>query len=469
MRRLILGLGALGLALAVFSGVGLADDPPAPPAPPAAPVADAARLKQLVENLGSDDFRIREEASKELSSLGEKARPVLEEARKSDTPEVRFRADQLLRRLDKSRGERRLDDGSAGGGGSAAGGGGGAAPGGRDVRRRMRDFAPGGGAGGFDMEEWAKRLREQIDALQREAESFGSGRGGMGFGFPGLEPFWNSWGGAGFSRTLKTEAGTLLVTPRGVRLSVVDRAADGSQVTATYEGKSLEAILSAHPSLKSRAGIDGLVDQAKKAVEDAKKAQEEARGGSRFGPGGFSFRSDVDKTQVEVGPNGAKVTITETGPDGKPVTKTYEGADLDTIKREHPEIADKIGNFSVKLGPVPPGARGMPDDDDGPVAPRPPAPPAPPAEPSSPTAPQGGRFGIAYEPGTLTIRSVRSGSDAASMGLQPGDVIVSVNGRKAEGGTLPDLLRAAGDSGSYTIEILRGGAPTTITWTKSGR
>src|SRR5436190_1756642 len=104
--RFALALAAAGLA--TFAGGRLlrADDPPPAPAPapvpakptPAPTAAEEARIKQLIDNLGSEDFRIREAATKELIELGEKARGALTTASKSDVPEVRFRADQILRR-----------------------------------------------------------------------------------------------------------------------------------------------------------------------------------------------------------------------------------------------------------------------------------------------------------------------------------------------------------------------------------
>jgi membrane-associated protease RseP (regulator of RpoE activity) len=189
-----------------------------------------------------------------------------------------------------------------------------------------------------------------------------------------------------------------------------------------------------------------------------KKAQEEAaKNATPFGRGGFSFRSDSEGTQVEVGPNGAKVTVTEPGPDGKPVTKTYEGKDLDTIKKEHPEIANRIGHFSVRLGPVPPGARSAPDadDDDGDDAKAPTAP----AWPDASTGPFGlGLLGA-------RVQAVRPGSDAAAAGLRPGDVITAVNGKAVDSTTsVADLVKAGRESGSMTFDVTRDGVPTKLTW-----
>ena len=61
-----------------FGGVRFlhADDP----APAPLSDAEASRIKQLVENLGSDDFRLREAATKALIEMGEKARAAITQA-----------------------------------------------------------------------------------------------------------------------------------------------------------------------------------------------------------------------------------------------------------------------------------------------------------------------------------------------------------------------------------------------------
>ena len=73
------------------------------------PALSGAALERLVTELGADDFRTREEASKKLAVLGEKARPALEKAVKgAKSPETRWRAEQILRRLSGADRERPL-------------------------------------------------------------------------------------------------------------------------------------------------------------------------------------------------------------------------------------------------------------------------------------------------------------------------------------------------------------------------
>jgi hypothetical protein len=54
---------------------------------------------EIVKQLGSEDYAVREEAQRKLIEMGEKAVPALEEALKSDDLEVRLRAGRALRAI----------------------------------------------------------------------------------------------------------------------------------------------------------------------------------------------------------------------------------------------------------------------------------------------------------------------------------------------------------------------------------
>lgn len=69
-------------------------------APPTATVQTPPAPEQLVRELGSPRFTVRERATDALWRLGEKARPALNAALRSDDPEVRDRAHQVLTRFD---------------------------------------------------------------------------------------------------------------------------------------------------------------------------------------------------------------------------------------------------------------------------------------------------------------------------------------------------------------------------------
>src|SRR5947209_7359700 len=67
----------------------------------AAENAEAARVAKLVEQLGSGDFGEREKASQELDDIGAPAVEPLHKAVASEDAEVRRRADDLVRKIEK--------------------------------------------------------------------------------------------------------------------------------------------------------------------------------------------------------------------------------------------------------------------------------------------------------------------------------------------------------------------------------
>jgi hypothetical protein len=407
--------------------VTLADEP--------APLTDAeqARLKTLVENLGSEEFAVREGATKELIALGERARPALERARDSDVPEVRFRADQVLRRLDGRNKERPFATGPKAP----------AVPG----RPGEPRWPEGFGGRAFDDKAFEKDVQEWMRDFEKRMEELRGRFGSMPgvFGVPGAVVV------APARRHFTAEGVVLKVRPDGVRLSVNEKAGDGVHVTTVYEAKTLDAILAARPELRSHPGVSSVVEQRRKA--EAEEKERAARGTAPF-----SFHSTTQGVTVESTPGRVKVTVTETGPDGSPVTKTYEGTDLEALKREHPELADKLGGIVLRFGgdepfgvvPKAPGGAerrfGFEDSTDG------------------MTGPFG--LGLRARPDGkgVSVAAVRSGSDAAKLGLQTDDVILSINGTEVtvDGPTSArDLIRAAGN-GPLTMEILRDGKAMTL-------
>jgi hypothetical protein len=73
-------------------------EPPASTSNPAA----APRVARLVRDLGADSFAVRVQASEELAKLGATARAEVVAATRSDDPEVRLRAKDLLRAINTS-------------------------------------------------------------------------------------------------------------------------------------------------------------------------------------------------------------------------------------------------------------------------------------------------------------------------------------------------------------------------------
>ena len=89
--------GALVLNLAGIGGLGRAVSPD--PKDLAVPPEVLSKARLLIQQLGSDSYREREQAQAELAKMGRLARPALLEAMdQHPNPEVRFRASLLLPR-----------------------------------------------------------------------------------------------------------------------------------------------------------------------------------------------------------------------------------------------------------------------------------------------------------------------------------------------------------------------------------
>jgi hypothetical protein len=101
---------AFGLAVATACAVsGRADTVLSPSAPPDGPPrgaagAPGAAVLRLIDDLGSEDWRTREKAGRELAARGEAALPHLRKALlAADSPEVQRRLAALVRKLDRER------------------------------------------------------------------------------------------------------------------------------------------------------------------------------------------------------------------------------------------------------------------------------------------------------------------------------------------------------------------------------
>lgn len=84
---LLIALGLVGLALAQEEKGAKNDE------------VEKARLRAMIDDLGSDSFDVREKAMAGLREAKDKALPLLEEAAKSEDAEIRWRASALLREI----------------------------------------------------------------------------------------------------------------------------------------------------------------------------------------------------------------------------------------------------------------------------------------------------------------------------------------------------------------------------------
>lgn len=428
-----------GLAAGLLGLPARAEEPP-PPAAQAPSAPSAEQVLAWVAQLGSEDFRAREQASERLAAAGEAAREALEAAvDSSDSLEVRWRAQQLLLRLDGRR-ERRLGAREPGREGPPAPG----RPEAPDAWRRMLE---------------ARTPQEMRELVERMFEGFGPGSGWPGMDLAPLE------GMDLLGSTFRSGALTLRQAGPGGRVRLEVRALDaqGQPARTTYEGASLEALLEAHPDLQQHPDLPGL----KRDLEERQRL----RGlppGTRLPM--FSFRTSEGLEVVQDG-TGATVRVHERAQDGSVVTKEYKGATLEDIQREHPGLAGRLGGFALRMGP-PRVFRGPREE------PMPPLPPQDAPAPGEAAAPEA-RFGVALEPvegllarhlkldarAALLVREVVPGSQAEVLGVQPLDILLAIDGADVAG--MDDAVRrlraAARAGGALRLDLLRAGAALTLT------
>lgn len=213
--------------------------------------------------------------------------------------------------------------------------------------------------------------------------------------------------------------------------------------------------------------------------------------------------SRQNSTSVQVGPDGVRVEVQETGEDGEPVKRVYEAESMEALRKEHPELGDRIGfgirsldgvsfpEIDVDLfgrGGVWTGPNGVeirPDGIDmGPFSGRGPrsgqlrprmgtpvevAEAAPPAE--------GERLGIYIgdlDPAVrdflevpadqgLLVSSVEDGSLGAELGLRPKDVVLRIGDRVVRSAAdVRAALRQISKGEQVVVEVNRMGATTRL-------
>jgi hypothetical protein len=443
-----LTLACVLLATVLCATVPLWAEEPEPPAPAPVRGSDDAAIQRLVEGLGSSDFAVRERASRDLLALGERARPVLEQTMKnSENMEARWRAEQILRRLDQE-GE-------------------------RPMGQESEPLQPPAGPGvlppgappmpplGSGMDEIERRMEE---IRRRFLDGFGSRGFGPG-GFGDFGPSSERLEAPGLRLDAQVFAGLL------VQVTILDVEAQ-----RTYRGRTLEDVLESHPELGQLDGMAAL----KQKWAGFKQANPElfrlGRGFGRPQPGsGFSFTQSGQGVEVVHDADGVTVRVRELDENGKETVREVKGATLDEIKEQHPDIARKLDGFgvTVQLGPVQifrnrPGGRRLP------LPPAPPRTEVTPADDDAMPVVFGVRIvapepvlavHLGLEPGHgALVTQVVPDTQAAAMGLERYDVIVAVNGEPVTDHRLAaDVLRGAGaKQGPLRLDLIRRGVRTSL-------
>ena len=459
MRRIVL-TALLGFVLPASAAIVLAgEDKKAPaPAPKASP-AESAAIQKLIEQLGADDFRAREEASTKLGAYGAKARGALEAARRgTGSPEVRWRSEQLLRRISGAREKPLGAEGAP------------ATPGPTEVRKDRTEF-----------DEMLERVRKQMEAMMKGRGTLG-GLGGTARRSPFLMRRLEA-PGLVLERSL-TGPVTLRVK-RDVTSQRTPEKADGSKGEAkvgdhiedVYKGHSLKDILAQHPDLAKHAGMAELKRQdAEHSWPGIESFREQLKNWPRIdlrtgpnGTTGFTISSSQG-VEIQHDAKGVTVKLREKDKDGNETVREFKGKTLEEIKAKNPELADKLGGTSVsfRIGRPDffwPGRQRARLD---------------PLRPTTPSTPSVGSFvfgltltdvsdalrshiGVDAGQGAL-VHNVIPGTQAHAMAILRNDVITKVNGKAVTKTAAADTLRAAGASrAALTIELIRKGKTLTLT------
>lgn len=462
MRWFLPACSLLLLGAATAPALWAEDPPPPAPAPkapgtqapgPQAPGKDDADTQILgwVADLGSDDFATREQASRRLEAAGARARQALEAALKSsDSLEVRWRAQQILLRLDGQR-ERPLGQPGTGGPDEA--------PPAEEPQESGQKPRPGA-----RLDDLRERMERWMRALEKDW-----GRPMPDLGLGGLLPPMGLMG-----ETLK-QGGLTLTVPilpgAPWRLHVAARP-DGEPRGRTYTGPDLESIVQEEPALAQHPDLPGLRSQVKRHSEEWPRG---LGGGFHLGggPGNvFTFQSS-EGLEVRQDANGAVVRYQEQGPDGKPVWKEVRGASLDEIREKHPELAARLSSLGgIHLHFGPPVVIRRPGRDGFHPLEEPVPPPAP--EPQREV-----RFGLGLvaveevlalhlrlgEGEGLLVASVEPGSQAEALGVERLDVLVAIDGKPVtdSDAAIQALRAAARTKAPLALEVVRQGQRRTLT------
>lgn len=238
--RTLLLVPALGLGVSL---VAQQETAPAPSAPSVnAPGAKApASIEVLIENLGSDSYRERVQAERELRARGKAAVPALEKAAAASSDnEVQWRARRLLRQIEHG--------GSGGAVERAPAGGDGEQPQVEPQAPRARSRARAGEPLGGD-------VRRQFESLfERFERDFGldipRARFFQDDFFRDLQEQMRAGGGLGRSQGMSMQVG-----PDGVRVEVQQQNERGEVETKVYEAPDMQSFQQQYPEVLRQNGL----------------------------------------------------------------------------------------------------------------------------------------------------------------------------------------------------------------------
>ncbi|MBL8732205.1 MAG: PDZ domain-containing protein [Planctomycetes bacterium] len=239
LRSLLL-VPALGLGVSTVAQQGTATPPATPPQ--SAPGAKAAvSIETLIGDLGSDSYRQRVQAERELRARGKQAVPALEKAAAdSRDSEVQWRARRLLRQIEQGGSGVAVERERAGGDAPEPQV---EAPG-AEARPRQRVQEPSGG----DVRDQFERLFERFE------RDFGLDIPRARFFrddfFRDLQEQMRGQGGLGTSQGMSMQVG-----PDGVRVEVQQQNERGEIEKKVYEAPDMESFQKQYPEVLRQNGL----------------------------------------------------------------------------------------------------------------------------------------------------------------------------------------------------------------------
>jgi hypothetical protein len=388
-----------------------------------------------VRDLGAADFGVREQARRELLAIGEPARPALERTMKeSEDMEARWRAEQILRRLDNEQ-ARPMDPAPR--------------PAPRPVAPPREGTAPGGPPPGFpplpELEEGFTPAERLFEDIMRRMEELGMG-----------DPF------VGPDKAVLEAPGLMLVVSTFSIFPRVHLRVEGH--ARPYVGRTLEDLLQRYPDLAEHAGMAELKEKWKEHLAQRRSPFGGQPGASPFGSF-FEFRSQG--VQITQGPDGVRVRVVGKDDQGNPTVQEYEGESIAEILKAHPELEGRIGGIRLELRAPSPRFFGRPGGQRLPLPPAPRPPVVTPREPATavfgaivePPEPMlAAHLGIPVGRGAL-VRQVQPESQAAEIGLKRYDVVLEIDGAPVEDVTLlaKTLRQKAATREPLTLTVIRRG------------
>lgn len=209
-------------------------------APQGARSKPAPAVRELIDKLGDPSYEARQEAEKRLRRMGSRAQEALREAAKShQDPEVRYRAERILRALEHDQTEEHGELRPRGEAGRPRG----RLPGGwldgdlGDMfeslfERLEREFGIDIPRQRFFHDEFFNDIRRQMEELRERMRRLGAQ------GAPGA--------------TSEARSFELRAAPDGVRLKIEEKGPDGKVRSRTYEAPDLDTFREKYPEVARR-------------------------------------------------------------------------------------------------------------------------------------------------------------------------------------------------------------------------